>query len=113
MIVVGVALAAAVGAAVRAVVTGMDAKFTRQMYGTAAVNIIGSFLLGLLAGSDSTSANMLAIAGVGGLGALTTFSTYVSQIERIAREGNTATAVLYGAGSLVAGIIAASVGWSL
>ena len=113
MIVVGVALAAAVGAAVRAVVTGLDAPFDRQMYGTAAVNIIGSFFLGLLAGSDSTSANTLAIIGVGGLGALTTFSTYISQIERIAREQKASIAVVYGAGSLIAGIIAAFIGWSL
>lgn len=113
MIVIGVALAAAIGAVIRAVVTGMEAPFERQLLGTAAVNIIGSFVLGLLASSESTTANTLAIVGVGGLGALTTFSTYVAHVERLAREGKAQKAIVYGAGSLVGGILAAYLGWVL
>ena len=74
------------------------------------VNVAGSFLLGLLSG---TSADTLAILGVGGLGAFTTFSTYISQIECINREGKTLDAILYGVGSLIAGIGAAYIGWNL
>jgi len=110
MIVVGVAAAALLGALLRALITDLDARFNRQMYGTAAVNIVGSFALGALSGS---SADAIAIVGVGGLGALTTFSTFVSQIECINREGKATDAVLYGLGSLVLGIAAAYVGWTL
>lgn len=110
MTVILVAIAAFTGAVVRALVTDLDAEFTRRMYGTAAVNISGSFLLGLLTGS---SADTLAIVGVGGLGTLTTFSTYIGQVECINREGTTWGAALYGLGSLAAGVAAAYVGWSL
>lgn len=112
MILLGVAAAAAIGSLVRALGTNYDAGFMRQMYGTAAVNIVGSFLLGLFASSDM-STNMLAVIGVGGLGALTTFSTFISQLECITREGSPQGAVLYGSGSLIVGIAAAYVGWTL
>lgn len=111
MIVVGVVAAAALGAVIRAIATDVDAHFNRQMYGTVLVNVVGSFLLGLLAGSGSM--NTVIVLGVGGLGSLTTFSTYISQIECINRQGRTIDAVLYGAGSLIAGIGAAYVGWVL
>jgi len=112
VIVLGVAVAAFIGAIVRALITDLDAHFNRQMYATALINVVGSFLLGWLA-SSGPSANTLTMIGVGGLGALTTFSTYASQVECITREGKTSDAVLYGAGSLVAAIGAAYVGWSL
>ena len=110
MIVLGVLLAAGLGALIRAAATNLDGEFMRQMYGTAAVNIVGSFLLGLLV---SSSANAVAIVGVGGLGTLTTFSTYISQIECLNREGSTAGAALYGLGSLIAGVGAAYLGWTI
>jgi len=78
----GVAAAAAVGSLIRAVATDYDADFNRRMYGTVAVNIVGSF-------------------------------RYISQIECITREGKTSDAILYGAGSLAAGIAAAYIGWRL
>ena len=111
MIVLAVVAAAGLGAVVRALATDIDAAFNRQLYGTAFVNIVGSFVLGLVAGSASP--NALVIIGVGGLGSLTTFSTYISQIECINREGKTIDAVLYGTGSLIAGLGAAYVGWNL
>jgi CrcB protein len=88
----------------------LDGGFDRRMWGTIAVNIAGSFLLGLLSGADT---NTLQIVGVGGLGALTTFSTFVSQIECIHREGTNRDAVLYAVGSIVAGIGAAYIGYKL
>jgi len=103
-------VAAAIGAVVRAVATDLDALFNRRMLGTAAVNIVGSFLLGVVSGS---SANTAAILGVGALGALTTFSTYISQVECIHREDSTFHAALYCVGSIVAGVGAAYAGWLL
>lgn len=112
MIVLGVAAAAVIGAIIRTIITNLEGDFRRQLDGTLAVNIGGSFLLGLLASSDA-STSTLAMVGVGGLGALTTFSTYISQIECINRQGTTRDAVLYGVASLVLGISAASLGWAL
>lgn len=110
MIALGFLITAAVGAALRGYVTDLNARFDRQMYGTAAVNIAGSFLLGIL---HNSSANAILIIGVGGIGALTTFSTFVSQIECINREGRTMDAVLYAVGTLTLGVGAAWIGWSL
>lgn len=110
MIAVGFLLAAAVGAALRGYVTGLNARFDRQIYGTAAVNIVGSFLLGIL---HDSSANALLIVGVGGLGALTTFSTFVLQIDFINREGKATGAALYVVGMLTLGVGAAWLGWSI
>ncbi len=108
MIGVLVIVAAFVGALVRALVTDLDASFTRQMYGTAVVNIVGSFVLGLLVDS---SMETFAVVGIGGLGAMTTFSTYISQVDSLHRESKTSAAILYGLGSVVAGIAAAYLGW--
>jgi CrcB protein len=110
MIALGFLLAAAVGAALRGYVNNLNARFDRQMYGTAAVNIAGSFLLGIL---HNSSANAILIIGVGGLGALTTFSTFVAQIEYVNREGKTIDAVLYAVGTLTLGVGAAWIGWSI
>lgn len=112
MVVLGVAITAAIGAILRVAMTNHDGNFTRQVLTTGAVNIVGSFLLGWLAGS-SASANTLAIVGVGGLGSFTTFSTYISQIDHLTRTSNRRDAVLYGVSSLVLGISAAYLGWLL
>ena len=49
-------------------------------WGTLVVNLIGSFLLGLIFGSDLTESHaMLAFAGLGFCGGLTTFSTFSMQ----------------------------------
>ena len=110
MIALGFLLTAAVGAALRGYVTDLNAHFDRQMYGTAAVNIAGSFLLGIL---HNSSASAMLIFGVGGLGALTTFSTFVLQIDFINREGTATGAVLYVVGTLTLGVGAAWLGWSI
>lgn len=110
MIAIGFLGAAFVGAVVRALITDLDAAFDRQMRGTAVVNILGAFVLGLL---HTSSASALVIIGVGGLGTLTTFSTFISQVECIDREGSRRDAILYLLGTVVLGIVAGWVGWSL
>ena len=82
-VLVGVLIAGALGTAVRVLLTDLDAAFSRQVVGTLAVNVVGSFALGVLSAFDGNTA---LIIGVGGLGALTTFSTFISQVERINRE---------------------------
>lgn len=109
-VIAGFAGMAAVGTLVRAVASDAEHGFNRHMFVTLFINIAGSFLLGLIA---SRSPNTVTIVGVGGLGSLTTFSTFISQVECIAREGTVPRAIAYAAASVVAGIAAAWLGWSL
>lgn len=110
MIVLGFVALAGLGAVVRAYVTDLSAPFDRQMWGTMAVNVVGSFLLGALSGA---STNAIVMVGVGGLGAMTTFSTFVAQIECIHREGTSSNALMYAAGTVILSVAAAWLGWSL
>ncbi len=109
-VIAGIVLAGAIGTTFRVLATDLDADFNRQLDGTLFVNVVGSFLLGVLAGSE---ANVAIVAGIGGLGSLTTFSTFISQVECIGREASVAKAVLYVVASLVGGIGAAYIGWVL
>ena len=109
-IAIGVFAAGAVGTLLRVLATNLDGSFRRQLYGTFAVNIVGSFFLGLLSASDGNAA---IIVGVGGLGALTTFSTFISQVERLNREKTAAAAATYVIASVVLGVTSALVGIAL
>ncbi len=73
------AVVAGLGAAVRYVVRVGSARWAHLPLpiGTLAVNLAGSFALGLLAGWDPPGAT---VVGVGGLGALTTFSTFAGEV---------------------------------
>lgn len=110
MIALGFVTCACIGALARAVLTDLDAPFDRQMWGTLGVNVAGSFLLGLV---HDSGAEVITTIGIGGLGAFTTFSTFISQVECIQREARQREAVLYVAATLVLGVGAGWVGWSL
>ena len=68
-----------------------------------AVNLSGSFALGLLVGAGLTG-DGARLAGTGLLGAYTTFSTWMLGSRRLAREGHPRLAALDIGGSLVAGL---------
>lgn len=103
-----VALGAAVGAPLRFVAGHhLDGRWPR---GTLLVNVVGSFLLGLLAalalhGSVSTSA--LALVGTGFCGALTTWSSLaVRSVELGPRRGTA-----YALGTVTLALGAAALGY--
>ncbi|MCC6491888.1 MAG: CrcB family protein [Pirellulales bacterium] len=81
-------------------------------WGTAAVNLVGSLALGLLAGAElGQHAVVNAAIAVGFLGAFTTFSTFSLETVRLAESGaaglaaaNAAASVVLGAGAVYAGI---------
>ena len=109
-----VALGAAVGAparflADRAVQAWQDGRFP---LGTLAVNVVGSFVLGLLAGAGAGT-DTRALAGTGFCGALTTYSTFSYETLRLAEGGRPALAALNVAGSVLAGLGAAAAGVAL
>ena len=85
-------------------------------WGTFVVNVVGSFVLGLvggLAASGGASPQVVALLGTGFCGALTTFSTFGYETAVLARQG----AWLYAAGnvlgSVVAGLAAVAAGYAL
>ncbi|NUR73855.1 MAG: fluoride efflux transporter CrcB [Hamadaea sp.] len=108
-----VALGAAVGAPLRYLTDRMvqarhDSVFP---WGTFAVNITGSFILGLITASTlHASAPVLALVGTGLCGALTTYSTFGYETLRLFQEKARSLAVLNAVASVVAGLGAAYAG---
>jgi CrcB protein len=113
MTVLLVLLGGAVGAPLRYVTDVLVQRVhgTAYPWGTWSVNVVGSFLLGLVAAAGP--AWVTTLVGTGFCGALTTFSTFGYETVRLTEEGATTTAIGYVAGSVAGGLAAASVGWGL
>jgi CrcB protein len=110
----GVALLGGIGALLRfrldAVVQG---RFGGEFpLGTLAVNMLGSFGLGLLTGLSVTG-NALLLDGTATLGSFTTFSTWMLETERSGEEREGRVAIANVAVSLAGGVAAAVLGWLL
>ncbi|HEX8001180.1 MAG TPA: CrcB family protein [Mycobacteriales bacterium] len=99
-----VALGGALGAAARYLAERAGARRWGEPWGTFAVNVSGSFLLGLLVGLD-VGERVTTVLGVGVLGSYTTFSAYAVQVARGAR--------LYACLSVLGGVLAAGLGLGL
>lgn len=123
MIIGEVALAGAVGAVLRYLVdhlvqhrlapgrAGPDFPL-----GTMAVNLSGSFALGVLVGSGlhhGVSTTWVTVGGTGLIGSYTTFSTFTFETVRLAEDDRRATAVLNVVASLAFGLGAAAAGLAL
>ena len=81
-------------------------------WGTLAVNVLGSFLLGLLTGLQVTGDTLL-LAGTAALGSFTTFSTWMLETERLAEDGERGLALANLALAFGAGLGAAGLGWAI
>jgi CrcB protein len=106
-----VLLGGAVGASARYLtdVTVQRRHGTDVPWGTWTVNVLGSFVLGVVA--ESGPHWVLTLVGTGFCGALTTFSTFGYETVRLHERGRTGIAVTNVAGSLAAGLLAAVLGW--
>lgn len=115
---IAVALLAAVGAACRYVVDQViqhqhDSVFP---WGTFAINIVGSFILGLVTGlatHHGLSATTATIVGSGFCAGFTTFSTWMWETLALGEAGAWLEATLNIVGSLVVGLAAAAVGFAV
>jgi fluoride exporter len=106
----GFVAACSLGTAARYLVDGYIRDRTAgRPWGIWAINVSGSFLLGLLVGSDLGSVPLL-IAGTGFCGAYTTFSTFAYETVVLAEEGRAGTSVLNVGGSIAGGLAAAGLG---
>lgn len=84
-------------------------------WGTMTVNVAGSLLLGLVAGSVHAAGGpawLLTLVGTGFCGALTTFSTFGFETVRLVEEGSVATALVNVVASVVLGLLACAGGWA-
>ena len=108
----GVALLGGAGALLRFTLDGFVAERAAGSefpWGTFAVNISGSFVLGVLAGA-SLHGDALRLAGTATLGSYTTFSTWMLEAHRLGEDGSLALAVLNIVLSLVVGVGAVLLG---
>jgi fluoride exporter len=83
------------------------------MWSTVAINVAGSFLLGLIAATDWFSRDVREGIGVGFLGGFTTFSTFSVQAVLEVDAGKGGRALAYVAVSVVGGIAAAAAGYAI
>ncbi len=115
-----IAFCGAVGALGRYAISGWALQLlgARFAYGTLAVNVIGCFLIGLLAqvgvATEAISPTFRTALGIGFLGAFTTFSTfgletfyYLEESSWMLAFGNVAANVFFGLAAVWGGLAVA------
>ncbi len=116
-----VASGGALGSMARFWLTGVMATLTgpRFPYGTLLINILGSFVIGAVAGLTLTPERMgmhpdlRIFLMVGICGGFTTFSAFSLQMLELLQTGETVAALLYAAGSVLLCLLFVWCGWSL
>jgi fluoride exporter len=83
------------------------------LWSTVGINIVGSFLLGLLVAEHWFNRDLREAIGVGFLGGFTTFSTFSVQIVLEVDAGEPGRAAGYLVASVVGGVVAATAGYAL
>ncbi|MCD6726029.1 MAG: fluoride efflux transporter CrcB [Solirubrobacteraceae bacterium] len=109
-----VAVLGGAGALARFALDGAISRRSRGPFpwGTLAVNLSGSFALGVLVGvALGGEAHRLLATGL--LGAYTTFSTWMLEAERLGEDGRLALGLTSFAASLLAGVLVAWLGREL
>lgn len=111
-----VMLGAAIGAPLRYLVDRFVQHRRDSMFpwGTLTVNVVGSALLGVLAGAGSAlPGELAALLGTGLCGAFTTYSTFGYETVRLARRRARFLALANVVASIGAGLGAVSLGYSV
>ena len=108
-----VALGGAVGSVLRYLLSGINTSFP---WGTFAVNILGSLLIGIFVGLVSKgflSPEMKLLMVTGFCGGFTTFSTFANESFGMMKAGDVLQMALYVGVSVVIGILAVWGGMAL
>ena len=108
-----VAVGGLIGVMGRYGLTRLTIHHESLLWTTAGINIVGSFMLGLLTASSWFSRDVREGLGVGLLGGFTTFSTLSVQAVLDVDAGEAGRASAYVALSVVGGIAAATAGYVL
>jgi CrcB protein len=113
-VVLGIGAIGGLGAIARFLLDGAVASRVgrRFPFGTLAVNLSGSFVLGLLVGT-ALSERAYDLLGTGLIGAFTTFSTWALESHRLGEDGRLGPGVLNFVASLAFGVAAAWLGREL
>ena len=86
-------------------------------WGTFAVNVLGSFLIGVILGwglkSNQLSETTTLLLATGFCGGFTTFSTFAYENYNLLKSGDLTTFIIYSVASFAMGMIAVFVGLSL
>ena len=105
-----VILGAAIGAPARFVIDQYLRKFSNAPWGTFAVNVAGSFVIGLTWGATE---NTVALVAIGFAGAFTTWSTFMLDIYLAIELKKYRSAAINYIGSLLVGLLAAAIAMNL
>lgn len=111
-IVLAVGVLGGVGAIARFLLDGQVSDWISASpfpFGTFAVNLLGSGLLGLFVGA-ALGKNAYTLLGTGLIGAFTTFSTWAFESHRLGEDGSLPVGVANFAVSLILGVAAAWAG---
>jgi len=105
-------LLVAIGGAMGALARFGIAQATSSIWAILAINVAGSFALGvLIASAHRISGDVNDAVGIGFLGGFTTFSTFSMHVVQEADAGRAEVAFLYAAASVVLGVVAAGAGF--
>ncbi|MFZ9946777.1 MAG: fluoride efflux transporter FluC [Vulcanococcus sp.] len=74
------------------------------------VNLVGSFILGFLAGPIPRRTSLLLLVGIGFCGSLTTFSSWMLDVAKLIQAGRSSSGLLLIAASLALGLLCALAG---
>lgn len=110
-IVIGVGLLGGLGAVFRFALDGVVAGRAGGQFpfGTLLVNVLGAFVLGILAGA-AVGGSAYRLEATGFIGGFTTFSTWAFETHRLGEDGQVSLGVLNVVVSLALGIAAAWAG---
>lgn len=108
-----IAVAGAGGVLARYGIGRATAATDALLWSTLAINLAGSFALGLLTATAWFSRDVREAIGVGFLGGFTTYSTFSVQIVLEVDGGRSGTALSYLALSVLGGIACAVAGYAL
>lgn len=118
---IAVALGGAIGSVGRFWLTGVMAALTgpRFPWGTLLINVLGSFIIGLVGGITLTPArvglhpDLRIFLMTGVCGGFTTFSAFSLQTLELMQAGETIPALAYALGSVALCVIATFAAWEL
>jgi CrcB protein len=116
-----VAVGGALGCLARHSVTVLTMRAVPQIvvpFATFFVNIVGCFVIGVLAGrlanhAAADSPELRAFVFVGILGGFTTFSAFALDTLTLSQNGFRALAIANAIGQVVGGLLAARAGWAI
>lgn len=93
---------------------GLNSETAFIPFGTFSINILGSFLLGLILGYASRSelfnSNIVLFLSIGFCGGFTTFSSFALENHALLRNGDYLNFFFYTFGSIILGILAVFLG---